>query len=254
MRNLFAATLRPFSLHVRLGLHVRCRLAPTRGNQVFTTLRTIIERPSATQSKQPRLRPRSSALDCPWPAGRLRQDSPERHWSRGFIEVVGFDPRTLEACREEAFDHSPTRRLILTGLGNKADALALVPPDHRLTALELIDCRLDLRGLRRRRGHSGSRRGGGLNDRTGGDVKDGAVGLDVGDVRGLCRRRRFVRFCTGSSTMVRCRSTVLGCGFPATRCGSRPATNGAGHGSRRCCPAPNASARRGCATSRASLG
>src|SRR5262245_12828831 len=81
-------------------------------------------------------------------AGSLSGDCPERHWSRGFIEAVGFDPQTLERNREAAFRLTPTRRLILTGLDNKADALSLVPPDHRLDALELIDCRLDLRGLK----------------------------------------------------------------------------------------------------------
>ncbi|MFL5512638.1 MAG: TIGR02996 domain-containing protein, partial [Gemmatimonadales bacterium] len=81
-------------------------------------------------------------------AGSLSGDCPERHWSRGFMEVVGFDPQTLERNREVAFRLTPTRRLILTGLDNKADALALIPPDHRLDALELIDCQLDLRGLK----------------------------------------------------------------------------------------------------------
>jgi uncharacterized protein (TIGR02996 family) len=81
-------------------------------------------------------------------AGGLIRDCPERHWSRGFIEVVGCDPQTLKAHRKVAFDQTPTRRLILTGLDNKADALDLIPPDHRLRALELVHCGLDLRGLK----------------------------------------------------------------------------------------------------------
>jgi uncharacterized protein (TIGR02996 family) len=81
-------------------------------------------------------------------AGSLVRDCPERHWSRGFIEVIGCDPQTLERHREVAFDRTPTRRLILTGLGNRSDALTLIPSDHCLSALELIDCRFDLRGLK----------------------------------------------------------------------------------------------------------
>jgi uncharacterized protein (TIGR02996 family) len=83
----------------------------------------------------------------PW-AKDLVGDCPERHWARGFIEVVGFSPQTLERNREGAFRQTPIRRLILTGLANKADALALIPPDNCLNALELINCQLDLRGLK----------------------------------------------------------------------------------------------------------
>jgi uncharacterized protein (TIGR02996 family) len=81
-------------------------------------------------------------------AKSLLEDCPERHWTRGFLEVVGLDPQTLERHREDVFGRTPLRRLILTGPDNKADALALIPPDHCLNALELINGQLDLRGLK----------------------------------------------------------------------------------------------------------
>jgi uncharacterized protein (TIGR02996 family) len=65
-------------------------------------------------------------------------------WSRGFVETVEANPGALA----ELFDLCPVRRLILTGLGGNVDALATIPADNRLTALDLILDDLDLRALR----------------------------------------------------------------------------------------------------------
>jgi uncharacterized protein (TIGR02996 family) len=67
--------------------------------------------------------------------GQLRHDW---IWSRGFVETIDLDPRTLTVSTRELFNLHPIRRLILTGLRGKTDLLALVLGENRLTSLDLI--------------------------------------------------------------------------------------------------------------------
>jgi uncharacterized protein (TIGR02996 family) len=69
-------------------------------------------------------------------------------WSRGFLEVVDADPVELADSAEELFGIHPIRRLILTRLRGKVDALAAIPENNCLTSLDLIFNDLDLKGLR----------------------------------------------------------------------------------------------------------
>jgi hypothetical protein len=51
--------------------------------------------------------------------------------------------------RENTSRPTPVRRLILADLHGRLDALALIPAENQLTALELIGNDLDLRALRK---------------------------------------------------------------------------------------------------------
>ena len=65
-----------------------------------------------------------------------------------------------------------------------------------------------------------------------------------------CRRRHFSRFFKALCGTRRSRSTAPGCGYPATKSGSRRRTKKSGKKSRRSLAAPSGSGRRACATSR----
>jgi uncharacterized protein (TIGR02996 family) len=70
-------------------------------------------------------------------------------WSRGFVETFTTTPQDLEFQDAGLFDTHPFRRVWVTDLGGRADGLALLPADNRVTALDLSAGGLTTNALKR---------------------------------------------------------------------------------------------------------
>jgi uncharacterized protein (TIGR02996 family) len=71
------------------------------------------------------------------------------NWSRGFVETFTTSPPDLEEQDAALFRTHPFRRLWVWKLEGRADGLALVPADNRLTALDLTGNNLNVNQLKK---------------------------------------------------------------------------------------------------------
>jgi uncharacterized protein (TIGR02996 family) len=73
----------------------------------------------------------------------------EHYWSRGFVEGLQTDAAALVRYGGELFDACPIQRLIFAAQEGAVEALASLPAENALAALDLILCDVDLAALRR---------------------------------------------------------------------------------------------------------
>jgi uncharacterized protein (TIGR02996 family) len=71
------------------------------------------------------------------------------NWSRGFVETFTTTPPDLESQDAELFSVHPFRRLWLWELEGDIDGVQLIPPENKLTALDLICNNLNVTQLKK---------------------------------------------------------------------------------------------------------